>query len=191
MGIWIAKIYENLRSILWHPKHCSVKMLRSVYSSVPLHSYGRITTQSAFIRPYRDKRSGRITTCVNLICPYRPSMVRTTNPEVWPNSSVPTGNGERCARISFARFPGNMAALKVGEKFPDLKSLQDALKRYEERNNVVFIKQDSRRVEVANKRIKKPSERYPTSAEFATIHFACKHFGRRKTTSTGLRPNQA
>ena len=94
-------------------------------------------------------------------------MVRTNNPEVWPNSSVPTGNGERCVRISFARFPGNMAALKVGEKFPDLKSLQDALKRYEERNNVVFIKQDSRRVEVANKRIKKPSERYPTSAEFA------------------------
>ena len=42
-----------------------------VYSSVPWHSYGNITSPLVSIRPYRDRRSRRITAFVNLICPYR------------------------------------------------------------------------------------------------------------------------
>ena len=44
-------------------------IIKYVYSS---YSCRQITAQSVYIRPYRDRRSGRITACANLICPYCP-----------------------------------------------------------------------------------------------------------------------
>ena len=44
-------------------------IIKYVYSS---YSCRQITAQSVYIRPYRDRRSGRITACANLICQYCP-----------------------------------------------------------------------------------------------------------------------
>ena len=44
-------------------------IIKYVYSS---YSCRQITAQLVYIRPYRDRRSGRITACANLICPYCP-----------------------------------------------------------------------------------------------------------------------
>ena len=52
--------------------HVLIKKIWSVYSSVPSYSYGQITAQSVSIRPYRDRRSGRIIACANLIFPHCP-----------------------------------------------------------------------------------------------------------------------
>ena len=73
-----------LQSSTWH---VLIKKIRSVYSSVPSYSYGQIAAQSVSIRPYRDRRSGRIIACANLIFPHCPFN------SLFPKTYVKHGNG--------------------------------------------------------------------------------------------------
>ena len=78
--------------------------------------------------------------------------------------------------------------LVVGLTFNSLEDLQLYIKNYEEINNVVLYKKDSRKIAAARKRY--PGKIFNENLIYSDITFACVHNGKyRSKATTGERPN--
>ena len=78
-------------------------------------------------------------------------------------------------------------AMETGSAFDTYESLLREIEEFGQKNNVVFVKHDSKTVETANKKAK---EKFPSHLKFAYVRFVCKHYGSRPSKSKGVRPNQ-
>ena len=83
------------------------------------------------------------------------------------------------------------AKMEVGSRFSSFQSLSSAVQQYCAANNVLLVKNNSKTVQAANKKIAKPCDYFPEKMTYSYVHYVCKHYGKgRKSRSVGLRPNQ-
>lgn len=81
--------------------------------------------------------------------------------------------------------------LQVGKQFSSADDFFKAVTDYGGENYVYFVKRDSRLLSSRNRQLKKPfSEAQVQRLKYSHIQLTCKQFGKRKSQSTGIRPNQ-
>lgn len=79
--------------------------------------------------------------------------------------------------------------LCLGARYPTFKALEAAIDKFSHETNSVYIVNHSRSVELENKN-RPPSKQIPACLRYKNIKFACKHYGKTRSSSRGLRPNQ-
>lgn len=75
-------------------------------------------------------------------------------------------------------------------EFNNFEELSAYVKKISEESFAVYYLKDCRTVENANKRVAADQKPYPKKFKYSFAKYACKHFGGRKSQSTGVRPNQ-
>ncbi|KAK7076503.1 Succinate-semialdehyde dehydrogenase, mitochondrial [Halocaridina rubra] len=82
-----------------------------------------------------------------------------------------------------------MSSIRVGAGYSCYEELLADIKKYEAVHNVKLVKANSKSVEVANRSVPPGKPLYPAKFKYSNIIFVCKHYGRVRTTGTGIRPN--
>ncbi|KAK3920244.1 Zinc finger SWIM domain-containing protein 3 [Frankliniella fusca] len=80
--------------------------------------------------------------------------------------------------------------LRLGARYPNFKALEAAIEKFSKETNSVYIVNHSRTVEIENKN-RPISKQLPRCLKYKNIRFACKHYGKTRSNSRGLRPNQS
>ncbi|XP_077537073.1 uncharacterized protein LOC144149387 [Haemaphysalis longicornis] len=80
--------------------------------------------------------------------------------------------------------------VRVGERFNSYDEFETALHRFGVQTNTLFVKERTKSVAVVNASLTANSVKLDSKLQFANATFTCKHGGRRRTTGTGIRPNQ-
>ena len=83
-----------------------------------------------------------------------------------------------------------MEKLYVGREFADFKELEAAVTAYQQQEHVVFTTRCSKKVATENKNVKAGQPKYKEKFVFAYIQYACKHYGRHRQESKGIRTYQ-
>lgn len=79
--------------------------------------------------------------------------------------------------------------LGLGARYSSFKALEAAVDKFSKETNSVYIVNHSRTVELENK-ARPPSKQIPLCLKYKNIKYACKHYGKTRSNSRGLRPNQ-
>lgn len=79
--------------------------------------------------------------------------------------------------------------LHLGARYPTFKALEAAVEKFSRETNSVYIVCHSRSVVLENK-ARPPNKQIPVCLKYKNIKFACKHYGKTRSSSRGLRPNQ-
>lgn len=85
---------------------------------------------------------------------------------------------------------GMIQELCLGARYSSFKALEAAVEKFSKETNSVYIVNHSRSVELENK-TRPPNKQIPSCLKYKHIKFACKHYGKTRTNSRGLRPNQS
>lgn len=85
---------------------------------------------------------------------------------------------------------GMIQDLCLGARYPSFKALEAAIDKFSKETNSVYIVNHSRTVDLENK-TRPPSKQIPKCLKYKNIKFACKHYGKTRSSSRGLRPNQS
>ncbi|XP_034235098.1 uncharacterized protein LOC117641688 isoform X2 [Thrips palmi] len=83
-----------------------------------------------------------------------------------------------------------IADLCLGARYSSFKALESAIDKFSKETNSVYIVNHSRSVELENK-IRPPNKQIPLCLKYKNIKYACKHYGKTRSNSRGLRPNQS
>lgn len=79
--------------------------------------------------------------------------------------------------------------LCLGARYSSFKDLEAAIDKFSQDTNSVYIVNHSRSVELENK-VRPSTKQIPKHLKYKNIRFACKHYGKTRSNSRGLRPNQ-
>lgn len=85
---------------------------------------------------------------------------------------------------------GMIEKLRLGARYSTFKALEAAVEKFSRETNSVYIVNHSRSAELENK-IRPQNKQIPKCLKYKNIKFACKHYGKTRTNSRGLRPNQS
>ncbi|XP_037512314.2 uncharacterized protein LOC119389173 [Rhipicephalus sanguineus] len=80
--------------------------------------------------------------------------------------------------------------IKVGDRFQSFAEFENVFRRFQVTTNTLFVKKTSKSVDVVNAHLSLASAKLEKKLEFANATYTCKHGGPRRTTGTGIRPNQ-
>ena len=80
--------------------------------------------------------------------------------------------------------------IQIGDEFDTFVNFKAHLDQYSKEKNVQFCIADSCTVESANTKLSQNAKQFDARFKYRYVRFRCKHGGKLRTSSKGIRPNQ-